>query len=55
MLNDKNKNDEENTVKDRRLSARRAEQNRRESVRFGDALGRREGKDRRSSLIKKSG
>ena len=55
MANDKNKDNEENESKNRRISVRRAEQNRRLSIRFGDILGRRAGKDRRSNLIGRSG
>ena len=55
MTNNKNKNNEEETFKNKRSSKRRAEPNRRESVRFGDALGRRDGNERRSDELIKPG
>jgi len=47
MIIDQNDN---NMDKERRCKERRADQNRRASIRFGDALGRREGKDRRANV-----
>jgi len=42
------------TFKEKRIKERRANENRRASVRFGDELGRRHGKDRRVSIYIKS-
>ena len=36
--------------KERRCEERRVDENRRASVRFGDVLGRRDGKDRRANV-----
>lgn len=41
--------------KEKRIKERRADNNRRTSVRFGDVLGRRNGTDRRDSMRVKSG
>ncbi len=48
-------NNNDNIFKEKRVKERRAEQNRRASVRFGDALGRRAGKDRRDSINARPG
>lgn len=50
MLNEKNTHDEAKVVKERRVSSRRKAENRRSSVRFGDALGRRGGHERRTKI-----
>jgi len=53
MINEKNKNNEEQTPKEKRACVRRAKLNRRASVRFTDALGRRDGIERRTDVVTK--
>ena len=52
MIIDQNDN---NIGKEKRCKERRVDKNRRESVRFGDVLGRRDGKDRRANVHIKPG
>jgi len=50
MTDEQNKVNQEKAAKEMRSNNRRAEPNRRSSIRFGDALGRRDGNERRSKV-----